>query len=340
MTIHNVALAAASVKSPSMLSALVLTDDVAALIARSYGKGAAPISAEKPAVSKLAKAKKEKGESKKSTEIKWLYLAPKAAKRPEPTAEQFLVALRGAGYTLVPQTNPITGEIIVSRVFDEKLYRFESMFAVAIYQGWTNEPWGTQIDRAELHARAVAGTRTPILRLDHRAVADRPSPFAARWSVVGYTPTPKGGIALPHRSAERHNARWTAEGWTAGAPDAFAKIQSDLDARERLAVSEVATLNALLDMSGKTSEKAAYGRRLDALAKEDPGLAALVKHHPDLLGTMLTIAEQRLATVRADLEGFNFSDPAAVETRYASLSMRGLPTLAEGLSLMNQFAKN
>lgn len=307
MTSTNVATAAPAV---NFLRSLVLSDEVAALLNKSYGKGTTPIRDEKPATSKLARAKREKGEksAKASSEIKWIYLSPIAAKRPAPSAEQFLVAYREAGYMLVQRTNTETGEINSLRVFDEKLHRTEAMWCVAIYSGWTDEPWGTQIDRAVNHAR--------------------------------FEILPKGKGYLPHRSPEAHSARWTADGWTKGAPDAFAKIQADLDARERLAVGEVADLSSLFDMSGKTEEKAAFGRRLDRLAKEDPGLAALVKQRPDLLGTMLAIAEQRLETVREDMRTFDFSDAGAVESRYATLSMRGLPTLAEGLSLMNQFAKN
>jgi hypothetical protein len=283
----------------SLLASLALDSTVLDLLNKSYGK-TSPKAEDKPKT-KLAKVKAEKGEkSKKSVEIVWIIPAPKFQDH-----ALFLSIMRNAGLREVERVNPVTTEIAKVQVFDAAAHRADAQFAVALYSGWTNEPWGTQVDRALTHAR-----------------------FAL---------LPKTGTALPHRSPEAHSARWTAGGWTKGAPDAFEKITQDLEARERLATDEVATMSALYEMAGR--DPAGFERRLLKLAKDDPGLAALIRQRPELLGTMGALAEQRLASVREDIAGFDFSDPDAIERRYQTLSMRGLPTFVEQLSLMHQFAK-
>lgn len=325
----------------SFLSSLVLSPEVAALLTASYGKGATPISAEKPATSKLAKAKRAKGEKsekKPSTDIVWI-VKPASNAKGQPIPQDgalFLFAMRAAGIRYVEKVNDATGEVRQVPIYDAKLHRSDAQYAVALFQGWTNEPWGTQVDRARAHAKFSLGDSDAIIRPCAAA-----TPFGARWIVVGRTPRPRGDTALPHRSAEAHSARWTAEGWVKGMPDAFTKINADLEARERLAVHEFSLMSTLHDLAGKSRAKARadYEQIMLRLAKHDPGLHAIVEAHPNLLATMVAIAEQRLETVRRDIETFDFSDPAAVEKRYASLNMRGMPVLAEELSLMHQFSK-
>lgn len=287
--------------APSFYASLTLSPEVAALLNASWNASDLSKPSAPKGESKLAKAKKAKGEKSKGIKpVKQIIAAPKVQDH-----ALFLRIMREAGLRTVERANAETGEIVKLQVFDASEHRIDAKFAIALYTGWTDEPWGTQLDRAVNHAR---------------------------FSIL-----PKTATALPHRSPASHEARWTAAGWTKGAPDAFEKIRMDLEARERLAVDEVATMTALYEMAGR--DRAGFERRLMKLAKDDPGLAALVRQKPELLGTMLAIAEHRLGTVREDLATFDFSDPSAVEGRYATLSMRGLPTFVQELSLMNQFAK-
>lgn len=293
----------------SLLSVLSLTPEVAALLVASYGQKEKTIPIVANGETKLVAVKREKRakEEKKSTDLVWVVAAPQAAKGQKQDPILFLAAMREAGIRDQELINSETGEIVKIAVFDANVHRGDAKFAVALFAGWTNEPWGTQIDRAMCHAR---------------------------FSIL-----PKGEFYYAYRSPEGHSARWTEAGWIKGAPDSFEKIQQDLAARARLAVEEVATMTSLWEMAGRAADAAGYERRLLKLAKDDPGLAVLVRQRPDLLQTMCAIAEERLAVVREDIRTFDFSDAEAVEQRYATLSMRGLPAFAEQVALLHEMAR-
>jgi hypothetical protein len=212
----------------------------------------------------------------------------------------FLTYLRSAGVREV--TDEVTGQI--KTIHDPSEERKDQAYCVALYMGWTSEPHGTQLDRAVLHAR--------------------------------FSLSPKSGT-YTHRSPEMHSARWSVAGFVAGLPNATQKILGDLGARERVAVEEVATMSALYDAAG--TDAAGFERRLLRLAKEEPNLAALIRQRPELLVTMLTVAEARLAEVRMDLDALDDFSPAAIERAHACLLARGMPSFEEAIVLLNTTPK-
>lgn len=298
---------------PSLFAGLDLDPATLAALHNAYAAPAQK-SEEKGKTPKAPKAPKEKGEGKKEKEpIKWIVAGTASDPLfPQQDPILFLSALRDAGYREVEVTNEVTGEVSTKRVHDPIVRRFDEKFAVALFNGWSNEPHGTQLDRATLHARFLCADQGAVWADD-----------------MGY------------RSPIRHSAVQSAAGFIAGMPNATQKVLGDLAGRERVCVEEVATMTALYE-SSEGVDPITYERRLLKLAKDEPSLAAMIKQRPALVKPMYVVALQRLETLREDLAalyGGDFS-AEAIERAHAALLGRGMPTFEEELSLMNTTPKN
>lgn len=284
---------------PATLAALHNAYAAPAQKSEEKGKGDKP---------KAPRTPREKGEGKKEKEpIKWLVAGTASdPKLPQQDPILFLTALRDGGKR--ESVNEVTGQVVM--VHDPIAQRLDEKFAVALFNGWSNEPHGTQLDRATLHARFLT--------------------------------EPKGTVwEFPHRSPETHSARWSAAGFIAGMPNATQKVLGDLAGRERVCVEEVATMTALYE-SCDGADPITFERRLLKLAKDEPSLAAMIKQRPELIKPMYVVALQRLEHLREDLAGLYNGDLSAeaIERAHRCLLGRGMPTFEEELSLLNTTPKN
>jgi len=262
----------------------------------------APIQKHKATHVSVPKIKKEK-EQKRKPSYDVTYIIPPPVGPQDHAA--FLAALREAGYCEV--ISDITG--LIQRVHDPIKERQDQRDAIALYQGWTDEALGTQLDRAVCHAR--------------------------------FSLLPKGE-SYSHRSSEQHAAKWSVEGFVSGLPNAMNKVLADLAARERTCVEELSNMTVLAEAA--STDPITYERRLASLAKDDPGVAALIKQRPELLPTLVKLAEARLAEVQADLDSMYSEDGSVsvetIERAHRVLSERGMPTFQEAISMLGTKPKD
>jgi hypothetical protein len=217
------------------------------------------------------------------------------------SAACFLRALRAAGKREV--TDEVTG--LVNTVFDESAYRFDAKEAITAFLGWTNEALGVQLDRATLHARFLRA--------------------------------PKGALSLGYRSPEAHTARASATGFVAGLPNTTRKVLADLAARERAATAEMIDVGNVVS-ARDNGNPAEYERALTRFAREEPGIAGILRARPDFLDTAYDLAAARLAEVRADMG--ELSSEADILRAGEIISRRGMPTFEEQIALMNTTPKS
>lgn len=298
----------------SVFAGLDLDPAILALVNEAYAKPIAPKKEKGEAKPRAPKGEKpQKSAKEKAEPIKWLIAAPSTMQ----DSRSFLLAIRESGVRLVERENPITGAIGLVPVFDPILARSDEKFAVALFQGWTDEPHGTQLDRAVLHAHHLSAFGAPQVRLS-------------------------GPIDHAAHNPERHAASRSVEGYIAGMPNATQKVLADLAGRERAAVTEVATMTALFEAAGR--EPITFEKRLLELAKDelDSGdknmrVSAIIRQRPEVLKTLLAIAEQRLDEIRLDLEALYGGDlsPEAINRAHQALLGRGMPTFEEQVVLMH-----
>lgn len=122
------------------------------------------------------------------------------------TAEQFLLALRDCGKRVKEDTNLITGEVTQRHIFDSFLVREDSIRAIHAFIGYDA---ALNFGEQDVAARAEAQRRI-------------------RGNVVPAAYHRRGGASVAP----------SIQGYVAGNPDHLAKRKVDLEARERLSVSE------------------------------------------------------------------------------------------------------
>lgn len=293
---------ASFIKDPALLAALH----------KAYA-APTPKSEDKPKAPKAPRAKGEKKAKEPVAPIKWvigddLTLHAQTAD----VAGYFLTALCRAGLVKVTNDRGVTVE-----VYDPIKGRADQKFAVALFAGWTDEPHGTQLDRAVLHARFLCTEQGNVWAED-----------------MGY------------RSPIRRHAAWSVEGYIAGMPNALRKILADVAGRERTATEEYITMTRLVECQSDPIE---FEKRLLTLAEDEPNLAAMIRNPPapfetraHLLDTLETLADARLDELQHDLAALYSGDLSAdaIERAHAALVGRGAPTFEEGIVLMGTTPKN
>lgn len=271
----------------------------------------------------------------------------------------FLAALRAAGRrqatTEVTKTkvDVETGEVIQEpgleyrtrddgepvMVLDKVLQITDERSAIAAFCGYdVSIPHGTQLDSAQLLARSA------ISRI-------------ARLSAGS------GASTYSHRDPVAHAARWSAEGFVAGLPNAMRTLLADLAGRERLAVSDLATFSNLRSFV-QAGDTAAYTK---LLAKDFPSTKGVkeVKNEEgavvdyehvsvpnpitarlsgikgeelwNTLASLEGLALARLEAIREDLRGLNgdVMTPEQIERVHTALIGRGAPTIEEAIYLLD-----
>lgn len=293
------------------IQALLSDPEMMALLHKAYAKPRAKAD-DKP---KSPKVKAPKlGKAKEANDLSYIVAPPSnppnyrsARNSASATAESFLLALREAGLRNMPSER--TG--LISRVVDPSAQHRDETYAIALFQGLTNEAHGVQLDRAISRAQYLTRTSMPETLNEYRSSAE-------------------------------HSARWSCSGYVSGMPDYLGKVFADLEGRERAATFELSTVIHLND--SRQNDAIEYEALMGRLAGKDPPLWGVISERPDMLPVFVACATERLAQVRVDLGGLLSSEGVydwdAVEMAHKVIASRGAPTFVESLQLLGDMAKS
>jgi len=296
--------------------------------------------------------------SKKEEEVK-----PRNIPAGSLSAEEFLSLLRSAGKVPAMEQKEVVsadGKISFLSIpketkngkplmqFDAKQARIDEKNAVIGYVGFDClQPLGVQLDAARRKAYAT--------------VAKKMS-----------QPSTKKYV---YRSAEAHAEKWETAGWIKGLPNHTLSMIKDLAARERAAVSNIATFSALrgfVSVSDWDNFERMLNKefgQIDEFILDDEGhetgkmkkvdapivsalKAAAAKKDIDENGDIIDrvtplllrlegLAVARLEHIRKDLDELNPSciTPEAVDKVHAAIMGRGLPSFEEELIFLSSSLK-
>lgn len=292
-----------------------LDSNALAFVTSAYGAPSAPPVKPRFTITSNVSAKDLMTPKAPSTGTKEVTRAPKPCYLPTQgnlSAAAFLVAMRQVGKRAATYiedvTDLVTGEVYkagdvrcnpdgcVIMVHDPKAQKDDEAANIAAFCGYDlSLPHGFQLDNAMRIARSTLQSKHDhrgngqlsgsVLGVDwdrqstHFTYGAKRHPVTMTHRIAAQQITAGTG----HRSTEAHQSKWASAGYVAGIPNALAKLVSDLEGRERLAVSDVITFTNLR-AHVNANEQESYTK---ILAKEFPSTSALrelTNEHGEVVG--------------------------------------------------------